>query len=212
MLGWSQFTKGHNSVKTVDGIMVLYLCISTDDALYLYQVSRKYLKGFQSYCEDVVCIPKFSKGHNSVNSVGGVMVLVLSTSSDSVLYLYQVLSKYLMGFRVTDLNTRVMLGWSQKLTDGHTGGQTDRKPDPYIAPCLRQALQKGTLRYQHLRYQELAVFGVFPDGLQLFSHLMYSAQKLTLLHSEMPKLCTILTFLSVKRSKLFLKLTRTTRD
>ena len=79
--------------------MVLYLCISTDDALYLYQVSRKYLKGFQSYCEDVVCTLKFSKGHNSVNSVGGVMVLVLSTSSDSVLYLYHVLSKYLIGFQ-----------------------------------------------------------------------------------------------------------------
>ena len=29
MLGWSQFMKGHNSVKTVDGVMVL--CISSDD-------------------------------------------------------------------------------------------------------------------------------------------------------------------------------------
>ena len=38
------------------------------------------------------------KGHNSVNSEGGVMVLVLSTFSNSVLYLYQVLSKYLKGF------------------------------------------------------------------------------------------------------------------
>ena len=38
----------------------------------------------------MVCILKFSKGHNSVNSVGGVMVLVLSKLSDSVLYLYQV--------------------------------------------------------------------------------------------------------------------------
>ena len=47
----------------------------------------------------MVCILKFSKGHNSVNSVGGIMVLVLSTSSDSVLYLYQALSKYLMGFQ-----------------------------------------------------------------------------------------------------------------
>ena len=36
----------------------------------------------------MVCILKFSKGHNSVNSVGGVMVLVLSTLSGSVLYLY----------------------------------------------------------------------------------------------------------------------------
>ena len=47
----------------------------------------------------MVCILKFSKGHNSVNNVGGVMVLVLSTSSDGVLYLYQVLSKYLAAFQ-----------------------------------------------------------------------------------------------------------------
>ena len=73
--------------------MVLNLCISSDDALYLYQVSRKYLKGFQSCEEDAVCILKFSRGHNSENSVGGVMALVLSTLSDGVLYLYQVLSK-----------------------------------------------------------------------------------------------------------------------
>ena len=66
--------------------MVLYLCTSPDDALYLYQVSRKYLKWFQSYQEDAVCILIFSKGHNSVNSEGGVMPLVLSTLSDDVLY------------------------------------------------------------------------------------------------------------------------------
>ena len=46
----------------------------------------------------MVCIPKFSKGHNSVNSAGGVKVLILSTLSDSFLYLYQVLSKYLIEF------------------------------------------------------------------------------------------------------------------
>ena len=33
-----QFTKGNNSVKTVDGVMELNLCILFDDALYLYQV------------------------------------------------------------------------------------------------------------------------------------------------------------------------------
>ena len=53
-LGWLQFTKGHYSVKTVKGVMVPNLCISSDDALYLYReckrkVSRKYLKGFKSY-------------------------------------------------------------------------------------------------------------------------------------------------------------------
>ena len=73
--------------------MVLNHCISPDDALYLFQVSRKYLKEFQSNQEDAVCILKFSKGHNSINSVGGVMALVLSTLSGGVLYLYQVVSK-----------------------------------------------------------------------------------------------------------------------
>ena len=48
-LGGSKFTKGHNSIKTVNEGMVLNRCILSDDALYLYQVSRKYLKGFQSY-------------------------------------------------------------------------------------------------------------------------------------------------------------------
>ena len=47
----------------------------------------------------MVCILKFSKGHNSVNSVGGVILIVLSILSDNVLYLYQVLSKYLIGFQ-----------------------------------------------------------------------------------------------------------------
>ena len=48
MLGWSKFTKGHNSAKTVDGVMVLNFCTLPDDVLYLYQVLRKYLTGFQS--------------------------------------------------------------------------------------------------------------------------------------------------------------------
>ena len=70
-----------------------FICISPDDASYLYQISRKYLKGFQGYQEDAVCILKFSKRHNSTNSEGGVMALILSTLSDGVLYLYQVLSR-----------------------------------------------------------------------------------------------------------------------
>ena len=44
-------------------------------------------------------ILKFSKEHNFVNSVGGVMVLVLLTLSDNGLYLYQILSKYRIGFQ-----------------------------------------------------------------------------------------------------------------
>ena len=34
-LGWLQFTKGHNSVKTADGFMVLNFFTLSDDALYL---------------------------------------------------------------------------------------------------------------------------------------------------------------------------------
>ena len=34
-----KISKGHNSVKNVGGVKVLVLCISSDDDLYLYQVS-----------------------------------------------------------------------------------------------------------------------------------------------------------------------------
>ena len=61
--------------------MMLYICTKFQENIS---------KGDQ---EDAVCILKFSKGHNSVNSVVGVMALVLFTLSDGVLYLFQVLSK-----------------------------------------------------------------------------------------------------------------------
>ena len=39
----------HAYAKIVVGVMVLVLCILSDDVLYLNQVSWKYLKGFRSY-------------------------------------------------------------------------------------------------------------------------------------------------------------------
>ena len=36
---------GYNSVKSVGGVTVLVLCTLSDNALYLYQVLPKYLKG-----------------------------------------------------------------------------------------------------------------------------------------------------------------------
>ena len=36
---YSKFSKGHNSVKNVGISMVLALCISSSNALYLYKVS-----------------------------------------------------------------------------------------------------------------------------------------------------------------------------
>ena len=35
-LGWSEFTKGYNSVKSVDRVMVLNVSTLSDDALYNY--------------------------------------------------------------------------------------------------------------------------------------------------------------------------------
>ena len=40
-----KFTKEHNSIKNVGGVTVLVLCTLPDNALYLSQVLRKYLKG-----------------------------------------------------------------------------------------------------------------------------------------------------------------------
>ena len=35
----SKFSKGHHSVKNVGGVKVLVLCVLSDNALYLYNVS-----------------------------------------------------------------------------------------------------------------------------------------------------------------------------
>ena len=44
-----KYTKGHNSVKDVDGVTELVLSTLCDNAICLYQVLSKYLVGFQSY-------------------------------------------------------------------------------------------------------------------------------------------------------------------
>ena len=39
MIFIGKISKGHNSVINVDGVSILVLCTSSDDGLYLYQVS-----------------------------------------------------------------------------------------------------------------------------------------------------------------------------
>ena len=51
---------------------------------------RNFTEGYVAPWKDHVAM-KFTKGHNSVKSVGGVKVLFLCTLSDKALYLYQVL-------------------------------------------------------------------------------------------------------------------------
>ena len=63
--------------------MILYICTK-------FQENNS--KDFTVINGDAACILLFSKGHNSVYSVGGVMVLILCTLSDGVVYLYHVLS------------------------------------------------------------------------------------------------------------------------
>ena len=41
-------TNEHNSVTNESGVMALAFCISSEDLLYLYQASQKYLNRFQS--------------------------------------------------------------------------------------------------------------------------------------------------------------------
>ena len=45
-------SKGNNSAKNAGGVTVVNLCMSSDHALHLCQVSRKYLERYQSYGAD----------------------------------------------------------------------------------------------------------------------------------------------------------------
>ena len=92
MLGWSHLTKKNNSVKTVGGPYSSCSLQLSDDALYLYQVLWKYLKGFQSYWGNTIFILIFTKGHNFVKHAD-VKLLVLFTLSDDALYFYQVMDR-----------------------------------------------------------------------------------------------------------------------
>ena len=69
--------KGQSSAKIVAGVTVLFLCTSSDDALYCYQVTSnivdskvtertRFLYDFQL---------KILKGHNFTKTVGRVMLL-----------------------------------------------------------------------------------------------------------------------------------------
>ena len=69
--------------------MMLYICTKFQENIS---------KGFR-VIDSMRFVTDIFKEHNSVNSLSGVMVLVLFKLSDSVLYLYKVLSNYLLGFQ-----------------------------------------------------------------------------------------------------------------
>ena len=70
--------KGASFRQTVGGVIILNLCTSSDDALYLgryiyTKTCKNILKDFRVL--DWTQILKFTKGHNCVKPVGGVTVL-----------------------------------------------------------------------------------------------------------------------------------------
>ena len=60
-----KITKGNNSAKNAGGATVVNLCMSSDHALYFYQVLWNYLKLYQSYRVDTISLLKITKGNNS---------------------------------------------------------------------------------------------------------------------------------------------------
>ena len=81
-----KISKGHNSVKMY---MELPFFLSAYRLIEVY-ISTKFHENILGGIKVIEQTRFFSKGHNSVKYVGGVTVLVLCTSSDDGLYLYQV--------------------------------------------------------------------------------------------------------------------------
>ena len=47
MIFIGKISKGHNSVKNVGEVTILFLCTSSDDGLYLYNVQESILDGIK---------------------------------------------------------------------------------------------------------------------------------------------------------------------
>ena len=88
MISISKFSKDHNVlIINVGGDVVLVLCVSSNHAGMCTKFHENISKGFRVTKLTQFLISKFSKGHNSVNNIGRVMVLVLNTYSNHALYL-----------------------------------------------------------------------------------------------------------------------------
>ena len=94
MIGWSQMlTDGHTDKR-----MDIQMDEQMENWIPILQNDKNFSQDNVAPGKDHVTM-KFTKGHNSVKSVGEVKVLVLCTLSDNALYLYQVLPKCFKGFQ-----------------------------------------------------------------------------------------------------------------
>ena len=66
-----KITKGNNSAKNISGVTVVNLCTSSGHALYLCQVSRNYLKWYQSYGFD----DPLTDGRTDTQNFGGYKII-----------------------------------------------------------------------------------------------------------------------------------------
>ena len=101
---------GHKTVN-----IVLILCASSNNGLHLFQISRKYLERFKSYEADTISILIITKGHNSVNIIHVVTVLVLCTLPSHGLHLHPFSRKYLERFKSYGADKIAILN----ITKGH---------------------------------------------------------------------------------------------
>ena len=76
----AKIKKGSHSIITVDRVMILAFCTSSDGPLSMYQVSFHSLIYFQRYAPDKLFIGKIKKGSNSVKTADRVTILALFTS------------------------------------------------------------------------------------------------------------------------------------
>ena len=74
--------------------MVLNLCTSSYDALYLVYICTKFHENIHEGIKVIevhtILVGKISKGHNSIKNVDGFTVLFLCILSEGGLYLYKV--------------------------------------------------------------------------------------------------------------------------
>ena len=91
--------KGSNSINTLDRVMILAFCTSSDSPLSNYQISFNSLVYFQRYALDKLFIAKIKKGSNVINTVDMITILAFCTSSDSPLSMYQVSFNSLVYFQ-----------------------------------------------------------------------------------------------------------------
>ena len=79
-------------------VVILVHGTSSGPVLHFFQVPSKYSKGYSSYRADTKSFSNKTKGDNSKNKKGRVVILVRDTSSGPVLHFFQVPSKYSKGY------------------------------------------------------------------------------------------------------------------